>query len=140
MAPQPSSLRTSFRALCITRIEIKESVIYTAESDRYQLTENSQDLFVAEFSSILATLLGFLPSLDHFIRSIQHRLRNGQADLLRRFEIDDELELYWLFHRQISRLGTFQNLVHVRSGTPMEVSVICSIEHETAFIDKLFWK
>ena len=30
MAPQPSSLRTSFRALSITRIEIKESVIYTA--------------------------------------------------------------------------------------------------------------
>jgi hypothetical protein len=29
MAPQPSSLRTSFRALSITRIEIKESVIYT---------------------------------------------------------------------------------------------------------------
>src|SRR5215831_12100097 len=34
MAPQPSSLRTSFRALCITRIAIKESVIYTAEGDR----------------------------------------------------------------------------------------------------------
>jgi hypothetical protein len=28
MAPQPSSLRTSFRALSITRIEIKESGIY----------------------------------------------------------------------------------------------------------------
>jgi hypothetical protein len=35
MAPQPSSLRTSFRALSITRIEIKESVVYTAEGDRY---------------------------------------------------------------------------------------------------------
>jgi hypothetical protein len=34
MAPQPSSLRTSFRALSITRIEIKESVIYAAEGDR----------------------------------------------------------------------------------------------------------
>jgi hypothetical protein len=34
MAPQPSSLRTSFRALCITRIEVKKSVIYTAEGDR----------------------------------------------------------------------------------------------------------
>jgi hypothetical protein len=34
MAPQLSSLRTSFRALSITRIEIKESVIYTAEGDR----------------------------------------------------------------------------------------------------------
>jgi hypothetical protein len=33
MAPQPSSLRTSFRALSITRIEIKESVIYTAKGD-----------------------------------------------------------------------------------------------------------
>ena len=31
------SLRTSFRELCITRIEIKESVIYTAEGDRYSL-------------------------------------------------------------------------------------------------------
>jgi hypothetical protein len=30
MAPQLSSLRTSFRALCITRIEIKERVIYTS--------------------------------------------------------------------------------------------------------------
>jgi hypothetical protein len=34
MTPQPSSLRTSFRALSITRIEIKESVIYTTEGDR----------------------------------------------------------------------------------------------------------
>jgi hypothetical protein len=34
LAQQPSSLRTSFRALCTTRIEIKESVIYTAEGDR----------------------------------------------------------------------------------------------------------
>jgi hypothetical protein len=33
VAPQPSSLRTSFRALSITRIEIKESVIYD-EGDR----------------------------------------------------------------------------------------------------------
>ena len=31
------SLRTSFRALCITRIQIKESVIYTAEGDRIRL-------------------------------------------------------------------------------------------------------
>ena len=31
MAPQPSSLRTSFRALSITGAEIKKSVIYTAE-------------------------------------------------------------------------------------------------------------
>jgi len=37
MAPQPSSLRTSFRALSITRIEIKESVIYGGR--RYTFVE-----------------------------------------------------------------------------------------------------
>ena len=40
--PQPSSLRTSFRALCITRIEIKESVIYTAEGDRDSSSRKSR--------------------------------------------------------------------------------------------------
>src|SRR5262249_46794190 len=33
MASQPSSLRTSFRALCITRIKIKESVIYDGKPE-----------------------------------------------------------------------------------------------------------
>jgi hypothetical protein len=41
MAPQPSSLRTSFRALSITRIEIKESVIYTEEGDGESLSREA---------------------------------------------------------------------------------------------------
>ena len=42
MASQPSSLHTSFRALCTTRIEIKESVIYTAERDRDSLSRKAR--------------------------------------------------------------------------------------------------
>jgi hypothetical protein len=42
-------------------------------------------LIVTEFSSILASLLGFLPSLDHLVRPRQHIRWNSQADLLRRF-------------------------------------------------------
>jgi hypothetical protein len=42
MAPQLSSLRTLFRALCITRIEIKESVIYTAEGDWKSLSRKAR--------------------------------------------------------------------------------------------------
>ena len=49
---------------------------------------SAQDLIEGEFSSILASSLGFLPSLDHFIRSIQQRLRNGEAYLLSSFQID----------------------------------------------------
>jgi hypothetical protein len=44
------------------------------------------------------TPLGFLPSFDHLIRSIQHRLWNRQADLLRRLEINHQLELCRLLH------------------------------------------
>jgi hypothetical protein len=39
-------------------------------------------LNVGEFSSILASLLGFLPSLDQPIRSGEHLRRNYQIDLL----------------------------------------------------------
>jgi hypothetical protein len=52
-----------------------------------------------EISSILASLLVFLPSLDHFVRPVQHRLGDGHADLLGRFLIDHQLEFRQLLHR-----------------------------------------
>jgi hypothetical protein len=65
-------------------------------------------LNVGEFSSILASLLGFLPSLDQPIRSGEHLRRDRQADLLSRFQIDDELELLRLLAGEIGWLGTFK--------------------------------
>ena len=38
---------------------------------------------------------------------------------------------------KISRLGAFQDLVHVNSRAPIEVSEVRPIGHETALIDKL---
>src|SRR5262245_42323223 len=43
---------------------------------------------------------------DHLVRPIQQRLWNRHADLLRRLEIDHQLELRRLFHRQIRRFGS----------------------------------
>jgi hypothetical protein len=45
--------------------------------------------------------------LDYLIRSRQHIRRNGQADLLCGFQVDDELELHGLLHRQVGGLGAF---------------------------------
>ena len=42
--------------------------------------------------------------LDHLIRPIQHRLRNRDTDLLGGFEINHQLELSRLLHRQVGRL------------------------------------
>jgi hypothetical protein len=59
-----------------------------------------------EFSSILASPLGFLPSLDQLGRPREYLRRNGQTDLLSRFQIDNQLKLRRLLHRQIDRLGS----------------------------------
>ena len=58
---------------------------------------------------------------NDLVRSRQHIRRDRQADLLRRFEIDDELEFVRLLHRQISRLGAFQNFVDVGGSAPVQV-------------------
>src|SRR5262249_10900565 len=69
---------------------------------------------------------------NHLIRSCQHVRRNRQTDLLGGFEVDDELELRRLLHREISRLGAFQNLVHIRGSASEQVGGVRAIVHESA--------
>jgi hypothetical protein len=72
-----------------------------------------------EYSSILASALGFLPSPNHPIRSRQHVGWNGHADLLRSFQIDPKLKLHRLFHRQAGRFGSFQDPVDAICDSPV---------------------
>ena len=55
---------------------------------------------------------------DHLIRTRQHVRRNGQANLLGGFQVDDKFELLRLFDPQIGGLCAFQNLLHVRAEAP----------------------
>ena len=71
------------------------------------------------------------------IRPLKHAGRNCQPDLFRRFKINDEFKLRCLLHRQFSRFGTFQYLVHVTSRAPIQIIVVGPIGHKTALIDKL---
>ena len=71
----------------------------------------TQDWFDGEYSSILALF-------NHLIRPLKHAGWNCQTDLFCRFKVDDEFKLRRLLHRQISRFGTFQDLVHVNSRAP----------------------
>ena len=48
-----------------------------------------------------------LKSLNDLIRSRQDIRWNRQSDLLGCFQIDDELELYRLLHREIGGLSAF---------------------------------
>src|SRR5215471_13724181 len=80
-------------------------------------------------NSIQSSPLDFL-SFDHFICPRQHIRRNRQGDLLSGFEIDNELELLRLLHREVGGLGTLQNLVHVAGGAPVQVCKVHSVGHK----------
>ncbi len=74
---------------------------------------------------------------DHSVRPDQNIWRNRQADLLRRFEIDDEFKLHRLLDGQVCRRPAFQNLVHIRRGAPVQVEKVHAVKHKTAGFYKL---
>ena len=90
------------------------------------------------FNSILASPLGFLRLLDHFIRSRKKFGGKCHTDLFCSLQVDHKLKLRGLLHRQVSRFGTYQDLVHINSRVPKEVVEVRPVGHETALIDKLF--
>jgi hypothetical protein len=51
--------------------------------------------------------------LDHAVSPQQHRLRDGEAERLRRLEVDDQFELRGLLDGKVAGLGAFENLVDV---------------------------
>jgi hypothetical protein len=50
-------------------------------------------------------------SFDHLVGTREQRLRDGKAERLCGFQIDDKLELGWLLDGEIAGLRTMQNLV-----------------------------
>src|SRR5262249_6748576 len=99
-------------------------------------------IFLFMFFPVLSLDTPYSPlfSLDHLIRPREKVGRNRQADLFRCLEINDEFKFRCLLHRQVSRFGTFQDLVYVNSRAPIEVIEARTVKHEAARIDKpLLW-
>ena len=59
-------------------------------------------------------------SLNDLIRPQQQRLRDVDAEHLRRFEINHKFDLRWLENRQISRLGAIDDLAGVDPGLAID--------------------
>jgi len=53
---------------------------------------------------------------DHLVGGREHSGRHGEAERLRGLEVDDQLELGGLLHRQVSRFLTFENPADVDTG------------------------
>src|SRR5215469_4045182 len=74
-------------------------------------------------------------SPNDFSCPYQHVGRNSYLDLLRRLEIDYQLELRRLLHRQVGRLCAFQDFVHVCSGAPPVILVVRRVAHKPSCLD-----
>src|SRR5215510_9290151 len=72
------------------------------------------------------------PSLDHLGRLEEQRARDGEADGLGHLEVNDEVELRRLLDRQISGLGTLEDLVHIPGDEPVHVRQPRAIRHQAA--------
>src|SRR5206468_2209126 len=72
------------------------------------------------------------------VRSNKHLLRNRQTDLFGGLQVDDELKLRRLFHREIGGLGAFQYLVDVRSGAPIMIQGVDSVGDEPSCVYSAF--
>src|SRR6266404_5040112 len=68
--------------------------------------------------------------IDHLIRPLQERRRDGQAKRLGGLEVDDQLEPRRPLDGQVAGLRTLENLVHVGSGAPKIISNVRSIGHK----------
>ena len=69
-------------------------------------------------------------SSNHPVRPGQYFLRYRYADPLCRLEIDHHLEFRRLLHREVGRLGSLKDLVHVRSDAPVDVRAVSAVGHE----------
>jgi len=52
--------------------------------------------------------------LNHLVGAGEERLRHGQAEGFRGFQVDDQLELGRLLDRQVGGLGTSENPADIR--------------------------
>src|SRR5882724_7106080 len=76
-------------------------------------------------------------SLDDLVGAHANRLRDRQAERLRRLEIDYELELGGLLDEEVGGLGALENLVHKVRGAPVPGAEVRPVAHESPGFDVL---
>src|SRR5262245_5021476 len=66
-------------------------------------------------------------SFDHLVGAGEHDRRDFQAKRLRGLEVDYQLELGWILHREIGRLLALEDAIDVTSGAAVLVHEIGAV-------------
>src|SRR5262249_38365325 len=73
--------------------------------------------------------------LDDAIRPQEQWLRNDQAEGLRRLEVDAQLDLRRLLHRQVAGLGSLQDSIDVHRRPPEQLRIIRKVRDQATRFD-----
>jgi hypothetical protein len=69
---------------------------------------------------------------DHLVDTHQQRQWQHYAERLRGLEIDHQLELGWVLHRQLGRLAALENAINIEPRSPPQVGGIVPIGKQTS--------
>src|SRR6516165_5495974 len=69
---------------------------------------------------------------DHLVGASEQLGRNGETQCLRSFQVDDQLELGRLYHRQIGGLFAFENAADINAGLAPCICEAAAIAHQAA--------
>jgi len=74
--------------------------------------------------------------LDHLVRLEEERRGNREAEGLGDLEVDDQFQLHEPLNGQVTRPGTFQDLVHVDRSTLSKLATAVAIGNEAPSLGK----
>jgi len=101
-------------------IYLRQRVVNVIQSG-CRVVSHLRDDFGMPFQSRCIRKLAGLP--DHLVRSEQERQRNRETERLSCLEVNHQLELHDLLHRQVTRFGPFKSLSR-RVGTRHHASAM----------------
>src|SRR5262245_26301983 len=106
-------------------------------SKRMQLSLSCAPPWSSSRSSIIMPL-----SFEHFVGACEQRWWHVEAERFGGLAVDNQFELGWGLHRQLTRLGTFENAIDIARRTIKQIVDIDSVRnqalpfhHETIWID-----